>query len=78
MQASAIITLFLASCASARVIPAFLLSSSAKIGVIARHAADDSIEVTRQESTITRGIRETMVPGRGPRIDDIIEIKLTR
>lgn len=76
MRTSSIITL-LVGCASARVLPV-LLSTAAKPGVIARAADEFEITVSRQESTVVRGLRETMVPGRGPRMDDIVEIELTR
>jgi hypothetical protein len=76
MHASTIITVLLASCATARVIPAFL-STTLKAGVIAR-TTDESAISRREESTVIRGLRETMVPGRGPRIDDIVEVELTR
>jgi hypothetical protein len=76
MRTSSILFVLSATCASARVIPSFLLSTATKPGVISR-TADESIIIRRQESSVIRDIRETMAPGR-VRIDDIVEIELTR
>lgn len=75
MRASSIVFVLSAACASARVIPTILLSTSSKPGVIAR---DESATARSEESTVIRGIRETLVPERGVRMDDIVEIEFFR
>ena len=77
MRTSSILTILLASCASARVIPSFLHSTTADPSVIAR-TAEESLIVRSEETSVVRGIRETIVPGRGPRLDDIVELELVR
>ena len=77
MRTSSILTLLLAISVNARVIPSFL-STTPKPGVVAREA-DESVTIRSRsvESTVIRGIKETMMPGR-VRIDDIVEIELVR